>query len=450
MDSLYDGLDCTEPSGSEVSESDSSQAEVSEAETTSDLQAELPYASDDMESIESIGAESLGEIPYDETADGSDSDWDDMEAFAQQGALPVDEELHNEYEEAKVLKRSEYDLLTTGNRNNEMILEVLRDDYQDKGLSDEEISRKLELDEERLQREYLDDAFPEQNVPTEVFDSVKSGTFSTDEWFGKKNIEPTEIQEDEGVPDPSGDAVEGVEYQEYQNFYTSIRNMELSEDYEKIILDKFNEMDSVMKAEYNEYADRLVCLDSDYYIVDKYGNVRDAAYFDSSEGGFKFNQELDMNNPLGAGNTFFHESAHMIDWLKGADAEGVNASAVNEMAYAAMQDYSDAIARIQNENGCSIEEAEAVINDELMNNPVESNTVSDIFGGITYNRVSGWYTHDNDYWYNRTRDAVGREAFAEITADRICNSQNLEFTKKYLPRTMEAYEKALKMRGERQ
>jgi len=502
MDSFYDDSGSIE-SGSEISESSS--AEVSEIEATgteiselaSDAAAEPSVESDNMESVEpdseqfrensggedmedfalrngqelniseTDGAEQFREDSGSEDmedfvlrngqelniseTDGAekfreDSGSEDMEGAVQLNSQPVDKDFRNDFD-AKVLQRSEYDLLTTGNRNNDMILDMLREDYQDKGLSEEEINQNLALDEVRLQREFLDDAFPEQNIPTEVFDSIKNGAFSRDEWFGKNyDVELTEEQKN-GIPELDSEPVEGGEG-EYENFYKSINSMELSDDFKKTILERFDEMDPDLKAEYNEYADRLVCLDSNYYEVNEYGVENDVSFFSPSEGGFKFNQELDERNPLGAGNTFFHESAHMIDWLKGHDMNTLSASEAGKMTDAAIQDYSDAIARVQSENGCSIEEAESIISDDLMSDALASNTVSDVFGGLTYNRVTGWYTHGKDYWYERPREAVGMEAFAEITADRACGKEHLKFTSKYLPHTMEAYENVLKMKGE--
>ena len=469
MDSFYDDSGSME-SGSEVSESSS--AEVSEVETTgteisesaSDAAAEPSIESDSMESIEpdseqfgeDIGGENMEDFALHNgqelnisEMDGEDTGGENMEDFALQNGQELNiSEMDGEDSGGKVLQRSEYDLLTTGNRNNDLILDELREDYRDKGLSEEEIDRNLAQDEMRLQREFLDDAFPNQNIPTEVFDSIKNGTFSMDEWFGK-NYE-TEMTEDQKIEilELDSESAEGGE-EEYENFYKSINSMELSDDFKETIFERFEEMDSDLKAEYNEYADRLVCLDSNYYEVNEYGVANDASYFSPSEGGFKFNQELDERNPLGSGNTFFHESAHMIDWLKSQDMNTLSASEAGEMTDAAIQDYSDAIARVQSENECSIEEAEQIISDDLMKDGFASNTVSDVFGGLTYNRVSGWYTHENDYWYERPRKAVGMEAFAEITADRACGREHLEFTSKYLPHTMAAYDRALKMRGEK-
>ena len=69
------------------------------------------------------------------------------------------------------MKRDADDLIETGNRNIDNILDVKADDYRDKGLSEEEISERLEQDRISEQEEFLHDAFPNQSVSTDVFHS---------------------------------------------------------------------------------------------------------------------------------------------------------------------------------------------------------------------------------------------------------------------------------------
>ena len=69
------------------------------------------------------------------------------------------------------MKRDADDLIETGNRNIDNILDVKADDYRDKGLSEDEISERLEQDRISEQEEFLHDAFPNQSVSTDVFRS---------------------------------------------------------------------------------------------------------------------------------------------------------------------------------------------------------------------------------------------------------------------------------------
>lgn len=69
----------------------------------------------------------------------------------------------------KVLKRNEFDLLKSGNDAINQRLEAKADDYRDKGLSEEEIADRLAADKWAYQNEFLDDAFPGEDISPNVF-----------------------------------------------------------------------------------------------------------------------------------------------------------------------------------------------------------------------------------------------------------------------------------------
>ena len=114
------------------------------------------------------------------------------------------------------------------------------------------------------------------------------------------------------------------------------------------------------------------------------------------------------------------------------------------MTNAIQEDYNDALANIMKAENCSYEDAQSKLCDELWANPTASNCVSDIFGGISGNKVSGPWGHSADYWAARDRSIIGKEAFAEMTADSASNAQSLAFTKKYMPKAYRAYQNMIK------
>lgn len=116
--------------------------------------------SDDGE--ESEGWDSLKEVPFsgDETLDG-DIRTNDMEQ-PDRGSWSSDDS-------PKVLKRNEYDLLKSGNDAINQRLEVQADDYRDRGMSETEIEDRLAADKWKFQKEFLDDAFPGEDVSPNVF-----------------------------------------------------------------------------------------------------------------------------------------------------------------------------------------------------------------------------------------------------------------------------------------
>lgn len=220
------------------------------------------------------------------------------------------------------------------------------------------------------------------------------------------------------------DSVGENEYKEHQGFYDNLAKLDVTPEYRDKLTDCYKDMDPDLKDVYNDYSDKLKCLDTKY---------NGTAHYSPGDGGFYFNEQKDIAKGLGEGNTYFHESAHMIDDLSG------NSSYANNMTDAIQADYDDAISNIMKNENCTVEQAQEKLSNELWNNPNESNCVSDVFGGLTGNKVSGPWGHRAEYWANRDRSAIGKEAFAEITADSACNANNLAYTQKYMPKTYNAY-----------
>lgn len=67
------------------------------------------------------------------------------------------------------MRRDEYELLKSGNRAINQRLEAKADDYRDKNYSESEIKELLPNDKWNYQKEFLEEAFPGQNVSPNVF-----------------------------------------------------------------------------------------------------------------------------------------------------------------------------------------------------------------------------------------------------------------------------------------
>lgn len=201
-------------------------------------------------------------------------------------------------------------------------------------------------------------------------------------------------------------------------------------EYRKVLTERIENMDQRIRPLFERYGGRLVCLDADF---------PGTAYFSGQEEGFRVDGASDLKNPCGAGSTFFHESAHMIDWLMGKEAGREYATGDAAFVSALEADLKDALTGIMRSENCTWEEAQDRLSMELLSAPYASACVSDVFGGLTGNRVCGAMGHSREYWAVRGRDAVAREAFAEITEQMICNPEGLAFTEKMMPRTFERY-----------
>ena len=238
------------------------------------------------------------------------------------------------------------------------------------------------------------------------------------------------------------DIVSQEEYQEYQQMYDHFDKMDIPQEYKDVLVECYKNMDNALKQEYNQYAPQLNVVDASY---------ADVAHYNSVSKEIKMNCGRDIGDERGAGNTYFHETGHAIDHIKGLEAgEDSGITAQHEFTQSVRGDLVNALRNIRAENNCSWREARNILNDELASNPAASNIVSDVFGGVTKNRIRGDYTwgHENDYWAGHggaKSSIIGQEAFAGINAN-ICtgNTEAISFTSKYMPATMAKYQSIMR------
>lgn len=206
-------------------------------------------------------------------------------------------------------------------------------------------------------------------------------------------------------------------------------SLNISQEYRQVLEKRFQDMDPQLRNVFERYGDRLVCLDAAY---------PGTSYFSGQEGGFRVDTASDLKNPLGAGSAYFHESAHMLDWLMGKEKGKQYITSNPQLIHALEADLNSAVSGIMASEGCTLEEAHEKLCKELMSNPYDASCVSDVFGGLTENAVMGFYGHSKEYWAVRGREGVAREAFAEIVQQMACSPQGLAYTMKMMPRTVEA------------
>ena len=227
------------------------------------------------------------------------------------------------------------------------------------------------------------------------------------------------------------------EYKNNNPMYTLIDKLSVKDEYKKILCENFNNLYNRAKKNYKNYAKDLVC---NSVLVDG------GAYYSKIEGGFKINYLEDEKNELGKGNTFYHESAHMLDDLLGKKiGNSLGVAFEYCMPENIHEDYENAVKKVMLDRCCSEQEAKKYIKEDLRCNPIASHIVSDLFGGVTLNEVKGVYGHSKDYWSKPGSNILlGNEAFAELYACVACNNnKSLEFTKKYMPRTINKFMKIL-------
>lgn len=139
---------------------------------------QVPLSSADEKSEDYNGGEEANLIQDTETVDASErqekltkSENTDEVYSSHDGEIVTSKDYRLPPLDFKVLVRDEFDLLESGNDAINRRLEAKADDYKDKGLSDEEIADRLAADKWEFQKEFLEDAFPGQDVSPSVFNA---------------------------------------------------------------------------------------------------------------------------------------------------------------------------------------------------------------------------------------------------------------------------------------
>ena len=63
--------------------------------------------------------------------------------------------------------------------------------------------------------------------------------------------------------------------------------------------------------------------------------------------------------------------------------------------------------------------------------------ISDLFSGITKNKLNLKYSHESSYWKGENR--LPAEAFVHFTGASITNNEGIELIKKYFPKSLKIY-----------
>lgn len=136
--------------------------------------------------------------------------------------------------------------------------------------------------------------------------------------------------------------------------------------------------------------------------------------------------------------TFFHETAHRID-----NKFGTFTSAIKEDFYSQIEkDVDNAIK--QRANGVSEFTARLDLKLELQSEPDYIGPVSDLYGGVTDNEVTGNWGHSKSYWNRRDKKAeVCSEAWADILQS-YGQKEQTELMNKYLPGSKKYVEEYVK------
>lgn len=139
--------------------------------------------------------------------------------------------------------------------------------------------------------------------------------------------------------------------------------------------------------------------------------------------GVYYNAEYDMDNPRGAGTTYFHELGHMIDHA--ATGYQGNLSNTPEFANALIEDGQ----RILNiYNGLSAEQRDSFLT-RIRSDSAHS--FSDLIDATTNGHLRGSYGHSRDYWTRAGN--LQAEAFAHFFEASMGDREKLELLSNFFP-----------------
>ena len=200
-------------------------------------------------------------------------------------------------------------------------------------------------------------------------------------------------------------------------------------------------------------------LEGDMKIADT--NSRNS-YYSSREGAVHVDFLPDKYGSNGRPRygVLFHELGHLIDnkaiGLGGyvSCAEELHNSLCGEVnsyiSSTLVRLRSEALSAGQNPKAIKRSDAYTVVEKEISGQLTmrEKIAVSDVFSGVTKNKVNDGWTHSTSYWKENDKN-VCLEFFAQTFADSINNPEAIETTKRYFPESYKIFESMITKIGEK-
>lgn len=195
----------------------------------------------------------------------------------------------------------------------------------------------------------------------------------------------------------------------------------IPDGYNSIISQRHENAEQGVKEVFDHFAGNLMIRDSQYP-PNQTAHYSPANYIGHSRGVY-YNAAADMTNPRGAGTTYFHELAHMIDHAS-CNYQS-NLSNTPEFAAALIEDGQ----RILNlYNNLPIERQTAFLNRIRQNS---AHSFSDLIDATTNGQLHGSYGHSRSYW---TRPGnLQAEAFAHFFEASMGDQDKLELLSNFFP-----------------
>lgn len=172
-------------------------------------------------------------------------------------------------------------------------------------------------------------------------------------------------------------------------------------------------------------------------------NPEDKNYYSSKYKAICFNLKNDRLNikEKGSYTTFFHELGHLID--RNIGIPSVNSNLSSKFKDAIINDINKFIIKTESSYNIRSEKELCDFISEQLKGRGEYHSISDIFGGVTGNKIVGKFSHSNDYWKNP--NALPKETFAHFFEATIrSDEEKLKMFKNILPNAYNIFIKLLK------
>ena len=207
----------------------------------------------------------------------------------------------------------------------------------------------------------------------------------------------------------------------YQYCLGVLTKGDIPDGYNAIVTQRHENAEQNVKEVFDHFAGKLMIRDSEYP-PNQTAHYSPANYIGHSRGVY-YNATSDMTNPRGAGTTYFHELAHMIDHAS-CNYQG-NLSNTPEFAAALIEDGQ----RILNIYNNLPPERQATFQNRIRQDSAHS--FSDLIDATTNGQLYGSYGHSRNYW---TRPGnLQAEAFAHFFEASMGDQGKFELLSNFFP-----------------
>lgn len=191
--------------------------------------------------------------------------------------------------------------------------------------------------------------------------------------------------------------------------------------YNDILSNRYKNAEKKVREVFDRYAGKIIIRDSEYP-PDQTAHYSPENYEGHSRGVY-YNAAFDMINPRGAGTTYFHELAHMIDHASCNYRS--NLSNTPEFARALIEDGQRILSLY---NDFSTERQTAFLTRIRQDS---AHSFSDLIDATTNGQLHGNYGHSRNYWMRPGN--LQAEAFAHFFEASMGSQEKLELLANFFP-----------------